>query len=69
MISSSFTTTACAMAVILVVIRIGRRRVAATDRRYGAIMIAVLAMAALLHVFRPNVPCVRLDEARLASLR
>ena len=69
MISSSFTITACAMAVILVLIRFGRHRGAARERAYGAIIIAVLAMAALLHIVRPNLPCVRLNGTSLASLR
>ena len=69
MISSSFTTTACAIAVILVLIRFGRERGAATERAYGVIVIAVLAVAALLHIARPNVPCVRLNGTSLASLR
>ena len=69
MISSSFTTTSCAMAAILVLIRLGRHRGAATDRAYGAIVIAVFAVAALLHIVRPNVPCVRLNGTSLASLR
>lgn len=69
MISSSFTTTACALAVVFALIRFGRRRGAATDTRYGAIVIAVLAVAALLHIVRPNVPCVRLNGTSLTSLR
>lgn len=68
MISSSFITIA-GTAVVLVLIRfVTHLRGATADRREGTIVISVLTAAALLHILRPNVPCVRLDETRLASL-
>ncbi len=69
MISGSFTTTACAMVLLLALIRAGGHKAAATNTRYVAVVIAVLAVAAILHILRPNAQCVRLNEIRLASLR
>jgi hypothetical protein len=70
MISTSFTTIACAVAVALSLIHFGRHLGGSTtNKRHHAIVISVLTAAALLHMLRPNAPCVRLDENRLASLR
>ena len=69
MISGSFPITACAMVMLLVLIRFGGNKAAAANRRYVAVVVTVLAVAAILHILRPNAPCVRLNETRLASLR
>ena len=69
MISGSFTITAWAMVMLLVLIRFGGHKAAAANRRYVAVVVAVLAVAAILQILRPNAQCVRLNETRLASLR
>jgi uncharacterized membrane protein len=69
MISTSFIAIACA-AVALSFFHFGRHaRGSPTNRTHHAIVISVLAVVALLNMFRPNAECIRLDGNHLASLR
>jgi hypothetical protein len=66
MISTSFITIASASAVGLVVISWPRRPQCAAGDRIYAVIASLLVAAALLYTFRPNVPCIRINETRLA---
>ena len=66
MISTSFITIASASAVGLVVISWPRRSQFAAGDKVYAVIACLLIAAALLYTFRPNVPCIRLNETRLA---
>jgi len=66
MISTSFITIACASAVGLVVISWPRRSQLATGDRMYAVVACLVVAAAILYTFRPNVPCIRINETRLA---
>ena len=70
MITSDFARHyCCASAVGVVLISSRQRRLDAPERRMYSIIACFLIAAALLYTFRPNVPCIRMNETRLASSR